>query len=540
MPHKPLALPCNAGCIWLYAAESGRWDGVGRARSSFCTVRRLVVLPLAVLALAGCAGEGGDAGADPATALPPSGVYFELVVNPEGEQRKAMTALAGKLLRTGEPGRRIVELLESENGDTDFERDVKPWLGRRAAIALTGPGEGEEASWTAAAAASDAGKAADAIERLAEREDAKAGSHAGVDYWVDEDGEAIGVAGDFVLFGASEAALRQAIDVRDGKSLAETERFGKAVEPLPEGRAGTIFFDLVTLLEQAPGLGGAQRGIATFLLSGFPPTAVAVLAEADLLAIETRADAREAGSLTALMTGYVGATPVLGELPGDSWAAVGMPEFATTARQAVSGLAGPFGGAFLDGQLEADLGISLERDLYSWMGDVGVFVRGQAVPDLGGGIVAEVTEPARARAAMPRLLGALRLRAGVETRPVALEGATLAFELRIPDVPAPVYAALAHERMVIAYGRSAALAALQPSSRLVDGDAFQRAAGVLDGLDPVLVLDAPAALRLAERAAAGDPDFASAKPYLETISIIAGGSRRDGDRVRSRLAAGVR
>jgi hypothetical protein len=493
-------------------------------------MRRLVALPLVSLALVGCGGTGGDGGADPAASIPPGAIaYAELVVRPAGARRERMSALAGKVLRTGEPGKKIVELLEAAADEQGgYARDVEPWLGERIGVAGFPPGDARESQIVMAAAARDSGAAADAVERQAKREGDERASYRDVEYWVDGQGDAVAATGDTVLFAESEEMLRKAIDAAQGKALAGEDRFKKEIARLPKERAGAIFLDPRGLL--ALGAAGAQgqQAQALGLLGGaLAPLAMAVLVEDDHVAIEARA--REgAPSLSP-----VAATDLVGELPEDSVFAAGTPKLGETARGLVGRVGGAIGAAVIEGQLERDYGLSLERDLYSWVGDAAVFVRGTSPAAVEGGLVLEVLDGRTARRALPRLLGVLRLVAGVASRPVALGGADLAFELSFSDVPLNTFVALKGDRAVIARGRPALLDGLQPSS-LGQSRVFGAAREVLDGVEPGLVLDAPAALALLAAADPG-PRFARLKPYLDTLTVVSSGR----DKVRSRTAVAL-
>ena len=501
-------------------------------------MRMLMACSLVVLGLAGCGGSGGDGGADPATALPAGPVYLELVVNPEGDQRERMEALASKLLRTEQPGRKITELFESldDTGKTDVERDIKPWLGERAGLALSGFDK-DEPDFVVAIAAADTDAAAESLAREAKRESV----YKNTDYWLDADETFSAVHGDFVLITESEPLLKRTIDLEEKSSLAKVRRFEEALARLPEEREGAVYFDIKALMEQTGELDAATQQVFNALYGNAPSTAIAVLAEEDQLALETRDPAPKKRDVTSLLSGlgYFGATPLVGELPGDSVVAVGIPDFGDTAKLLVNGLAGPLGGAVVAGSIEEELGIKLDRDVYGWIGDVAAFVHGDDVSSLGGGVLIEVRDRAAARSAVPRLLGALQLQAGMVNRPIRLEGADLAFELSGGDLPLPVYVALAGERVAITVRDDSAVAALSPRARLRESEVWNRAEGVLDGLDPAFVLDFPAALGLAEQAIAADPGYAEVKPYLEALSVLAAGSGEDGDERRSRLALGV-
>lgn len=500
-------------------------------------MRRFAVLTLLATALVGCGGEAGDGGADPASVLPAgSAVYLDFAVRPEGVRETRLKALAGRVLGTDDPGKKIVELIEKAADEPgSYAKDVEPWLGERAALALSGF-DAEEPQIVAAIAATDTGAAADAVERQSAEDKAKKGTYKDTEYFVDEDGDAFGVVGDFVVFADSETGMRRVIDARDGRRLTEDERFTAALDRLPDERVGTLYLDVRTIAREAGAVDPAARAVLDSVLGNAPPVAVAALAEEDHLAFETRMP-KSGGVLGGLSA--LGATELVGEVPGDAWGVVGAPELGKTAREAMKLVAGPLGGAVLGGQLEQQLGISLERDVFAWIGDVAVFVRGKSVDALDGGVVIDVTDAAKARAAIPKLVGALQIQAGLAMKPASVEGASLAFELGDGTTPRPVVVALAEDRAVIAYGREAAAAGLQPGERFKDGEAWERAGAMLDGLEPSMVLDAQVLLGLVATTTASDPGFAQARPYLERIDVLAAGGGADGDEVRSRLSVGI-
>jgi hypothetical protein len=170
---------------------------------------RLLLSCLLAGVLAGCGSESGSGGADadPATLVPASAaLYVEAVVRPEGEQREGAMAAMGKVLRTADPERRLRELIEKEareeGSDFDYDRDVKPWLGKRAGVTVSDL-QADEPSVLIAAAATDTGKAIEAIEKERKRskEKSREGSYEGIDYRVDGDGMAVGAIEDFLVVG---------------------------------------------------------------------------------------------------------------------------------------------------------------------------------------------------------------------------------------------------------------------------------------------------------------------------------------------------
>jgi hypothetical protein len=150
-----------------------------------------------------------------------------------------------------------------------------------------------------------------------------------------------------------------------------------------------------------------------------------------------------------------------------------------------------------------------------------------------------VTDAARAAQAFGKLAGLARTRGGLHTQPIRLRGADAAFDLGARDASKPIILARGHGRVVVAYGRGAATAGLAPASRLGDAAMYGQARDALDGYDPTLLVSMPAIVSLVESSGSPDASFQQAKPYLDAFGVIASGSRRSGDELRSRLAVGL-
>jgi len=267
----------------------------------------------------------------------------------------------------------------------------------------------------------------------------------------------------------------------------------------------------------------------------------ALMANGDRVAVDATAQVPDGAMPAGLGSLYSGgATPLLGELPGDAWVAFGAPDFGPALKAIYQQAAGALGGAAIENELRQSLGLDLQEDVFSWIGDVAVFARGTGMDSIEGGLVIEVTDPAKAKAAFPKLLGLAQSRGGVSARPVKVDGAEQAFESQLPGAPKPVVAARSEERVVIGYGREAVADALGGGEKLADSDTYAAAKSVLGDIEPGFLLSVPAVLELVEASGEADEDFAKAKPYLEAFGVLAGGNSRDGDTARSRTAVGLR
>jgi Protein of unknown function (DUF3352) len=508
----------------------------------------LAALSLLAVLAAACGGGGGSADADPATAVPANApFYVSAVVRPDGELRDDTLAAAGKVLRTPDPARRIQEFVEQAFAESDtkvdYARDVEPWLGER--IGLWADARADSAMIMLAA--SDTEAALDAIERTgkADGDRLTERSYRDAEYFVNEDGVAGGVVDDFAIFG-QEPQLKRTVDAIEGESLADAERYRKAVDGLEDDRLADFYVDLKTVVDliarQDPATAQALEQYRSLIpFAELPPMTGAFLADGERLALDVGLNVERSDALRNLgaVTG-AGSTPLLGELPGDTWAAYGLGKFGESTRASMDAFGGALGGEMLQQQLRQQLGLDLERDVLSWIGDVAFFVRGTTPAELDGGAVISATDEARAAAAFGRIVGVLRTRLGLPVRPAQIAGAETAFAIRDASLPKPIVLARGDGKVVITYGEAAAVEALNPTERLADSDAYDQAKDVLGDLSPTLLVSIPPIISLVDSSGSADPDFEEARPYLEAYSVFAVGGALDGNRAHGRFAAGLR
>jgi hypothetical protein len=118
---------------------------------------------------------------------------------------------------------------------------------------------------------------------------------------------------------------------------------------------------------------------------------------------------------------------------------------------------------------------------------------------------------------------------------VRLPGSGLAFAIYDRSLRKPIYIAEAGKRLVVAYGRDSASAALGVGG-LGGEPSYEAARGEL-GLDwgPAAYVDVPRLLRVLGREAVGE-----AQPYLAALKYVIVGGRQDGERLRSHAELVVR
>jgi Protein of unknown function (DUF3352) len=499
----------------------------------------LAALSATAVLAAGCGGGGAGGEGDPASAVPPDALlYAELVVRPDGSLRDDANDAAGKVLRTDDPGGEIRRLVERlfEGEDFDYDRDVEPWLGERAGFWLR-PTEGEDEFGALLLAATDTDAARESLEATLKRsgETITERSHRGSDYLVTDDGDAAGIVGDFVAIGP-EAAYKRTVDASEQDSLAEADEYADAVDALEDDRLAHFWVDTAAFIElgarQDPDAAAQLDQLSAIVsLDDLPPIAGSFAADGDGLGVEVKVR----GSGGALLG--AGSTPLLQELPGDTWAALGAADVGESLRDTVDDFAGALGGIAVRREVRNQTGLDLDRDLLDWVGHTGVFVRGTTPATLDGGVVIQPTDEDRAADAFGRIVGAVQVKTKARAQPVDIAGADQAFALNDGRSPRPIVIARGSGLVVITAGRPAAEAALGSDDRLGDTDLYSEAEELV-GMEPSALVGMPQLLELVN-ASGPDPGFAEAEPYLEAYSVLAAGVVDDGGLV-VRLAAGLK
>jgi len=508
----------------------------------------LSCLCAAVVALsAGGCGESGSGGEGDPAALVPAGAafYIEAAVQPEGDRREDALAAAGKIMRTDDPAAKLRELVDKElaGEGLDWERDFASWLGEDAGFWATNF-QAAEPSWGFVVASKDADAAKAALARFAKADDSPhtARSYDGIGYEVDDEGVAAGIVDDYMVF-ATEDAFKRSVDTRDGDSLADADRYGDAIGDLDEERLGHFYFDVAPLIDAAAkqdpaGASELQQFRSLFPVEKLDPVTGAFAADGDGMALDSVVTGVPDGPLRRLMQlGTAGGSDLLGELPGDAWAAIATPKLGDSAQALFSSFAGAISGAAIAAQVKQATGLDLQQDVFSWIGDVGLFVRGTDMASLDGALVIGSTDDAKAETAFAKLIALIAKETGSLPAPVKVAGADAAFAVEPSGEPKKVVLARGEGRVVAAFGEEAAAAALSPSSKLGDSDAFGAAEKILgDDLEPAFVLSIADVIRLADATGGTDAEFDKARPYLEALGVVTSGGKAEGDRLESRVA----
>ncbi len=494
----------------------------------------LAVLSIAALVAIGC-GKDGQA-ASGASELVPAGsvMYGEATLKPEGDQKEAIDAILSKFPGGGQAGDKLKDLIEKGLRESDapvsFKEDIEPWLGDEAAFFVTNLTPNSDAQSAAGLIATDdEDKARAALEKSAEGKLTKK-NYKDVEYLSDESGE-VGAVFDGYLVLGTEAGVKAAIDTSEGgKKLSEDESYKNALDDAADDRLGFFYMNSPELLRSLQESGAPLPGsVGKF----FKEPLVATL-DADKDGVVFEGTVPE-GMGRASFFGQ--ASDLVEELPGDSWLGMAQTDFGKLVDFYVDAFAGVNGGRdVIEQQLKAATGLDFQRDVIDWMGDFGVFVRGTSVAELDGALIVETKD----EAASGRFISALERLAksqgqgAVQIGPLDAPGGGKGFTARGPEIPKPIHVFQKGGRVVFAYGDAAASDAVNPANKLGDSADYTAARDSLGDYDISFFLLTKPILDLVESTgAATDADWQKAKPYLEPLNALVGGTSGDGDSLRS-------
>jgi len=514
-------------------------------------VKARLVLPaaaLAALAIAGCGGGEGSS-SDPATLAPPkSPLFVEVTLQPEGELKANVEALAKSIAGIDDLGGLIVSEIESSAGsegeELDYASEIQPWLGDKGGISFREYDGEDFLGYGVAVQTTDPTATQDFVDKRSEASDEapEEGAYDGVDYKIQaDDGTTIGVVGDFLVVAEDTQTFKAMVDASSGESLADEDAYASTVAAAPSGSFADVFVDVGGLIDQS---GGAIDPEAKqfFDSAGIDPaeaTAVASLIPgSDRIEIDFSSDLSDENPPTG------DASKLLGSLPGNSVAALAAADFGARFGEAIdqidaNGIPGEVPpGEFKSGLKEA--GIDVEKIAAS-IGDLGVFAVGGSERSLAGAAVL-TTEGAKEATNTVSNIGLL-LRAIGTPGITAISGKASGFSIRSTDLgPKPLVVAAQGERIAIAYGLPAAMQALATDSgdTLADNATYKEAVSALGSTPISAFADGPMALKLASALVPpGEDDFREAKPYLAKIDFLAIGSGTSGELTTAKLIAGI-
>jgi hypothetical protein len=509
-----------------------------------------LLVALAALFAAGCGGgdDGGDGAGDPASVVPTAApVFIDFTLQPEGETKQNIDALAQKIAGIDNVGDLIITELEnsaSESGEElDFEKEVEPWLGEQGGLFLQEYEDDDFEGYGAAVQTTDEDAARDFINKQVEAEDeeVKDGSYEGVDFKVEEDETTFGVFDGLIVLAEDEAVFKQMVDASNGENLGGEDAYTSAVANVPEDSAADVYVDIGVLIKEAGE--GIDSETRLFLDSvGIEPdeaTAVASLVPgSDHIEIDFSTD------LSGEDPPSGDASELLGSLPGTAVGAFASAEFGKRFNEGIDqidkeGIPGEIPPNSLKKTLK-EAGIDLEAIAGS-VGDVGLYVTGNSESTLGGALVMETDDAAQAKNTVSNV--GLFLRSANISGVTAISGKASGFSIRSPELGRqPVVIAAKGNRIAIGYGLASALAGFQEASKtLGDLPAYKEAVSALGSTPITAFVNGEPALNLAEALIPpGDEDFEEAQQFLEKIDYVAIGSEASDGLATAKLIVGVK
>lgn len=508
----------------------------------------LLAVVTALLAACGDSEESIDLGPDPATMVPADTPFYAVAtVRPEGELRDDLDSALSKLLISDDAGAEIRGAIDSELADEGldltYDEDIASWLGIRAGAFVNGyDARSEEADGALVVAVTDAAAAQSFVDEAAAGEAGTERDHDGVQITVSRDGgSAYAIDGDFLLIG-TVPAVEDAIDAGGGDSFADLDDAATGLDAAPDGALFELYAD-------------PQKAIDLVKASGSVPAADLAQIEDQLAELgdgpfdawgSVTESSFSVGASGPAGEGATDPTDLLTTLPGDAWLA-----FAGTGiGDQISSSLDQFKAGFEAGleeqapgladEVDPDqlfqeaTGLDLERDL-GWIGDVGGFVEGTSIFGLGGGLVITTDDQGAAEDAVAKLQSALS-----DSRSVKVAPTQSGFDIQSKRMPFGAHVAVEDDEVVVAAGADTIDDVLSPTETLADSDTFQAAEDDLgDGLTPSLFVNFAPIVDLIDSTGESDPELEAARPYLNALDFLIGGSDLDGDRSVGGFTLGV-
>jgi Protein of unknown function (DUF3352) len=349
-------------------------------------VALLLLWLLAVPALP-CQAPGGDAcppGDDAIHLVPEDALaYVHVNVDPGTEQYQEAAKVASHVpALTDQATGRLLARLPGPKGAPDFERDIQPWFGGEAALAVVPTAAGGEAVELLEAGDEDgAQKFADSVAAGTPR----IKTYRDVQVQVDHRGVATALVGGFLAIG-TERGVKDVIDADSGAkgtgSLAGDPHASAARAALPDDRLADAYLSKAGIAQLVANSDGPLATLGLVINPGASEgAAVALVADDDGLEVDIRSelDADRTKAHPGFFSAFPAFEPTLAaSLPGHSLGYVGFGDPGKTLksllRQASTeqpGLAAAVGD--LVNQVK-DLGaVDLEKDLLPSLGGEGAF-----------------------------------------------------------------------------------------------------------------------------------------------------------------------
>ncbi|MGZ4430555.1 MAG: DUF3352 domain-containing protein [Gaiellales bacterium] len=404
-------------------------------------MRRTLLLRFALAALtvpvaltaAGC-GSGSKAGSGDAAQAIPSGALLYAGVNLDHGSTawKRFTQVGSRFPGWDGIVSNLQQTLDHGNGKLVFSKDIEPWLGTQAAVAVTSINADQpqvSPNVVAYLASSDDGKARSALERSG---GTKIGSYKGYDEYRDSQSSQsfAGVGHGAVLLGTTRSALEQAIDTRegDGSSLAQDAGFRDAIARLPADQLVQGYVNtprLAQLLSLAslsgatptPSATPAQLKQVATMLAGIKGVGFGIGADDHGYRFTAVAALDPSHPNPALTSASQFAPSLTHQIPADAFAYLGIRDLGQQIQRAIAPSGSPQTQQGIQ-QFEQATGLSITTDLVPLLSGEQALYLAPGLP-LRGALVLHPSDPARSAVTMRRIIRALGwLGSGVRVMPL--------------------------------------------------------------------------------------------------------------------------
>jgi hypothetical protein len=506
--------------------------------------RRLVALLAAVgmvavvVAVVLLVSSGGDDPPSTAAAkLVPSNALVFLNVSTDSDRDgvKQAVALGGKLPAFRAVRSTIERRLGSRQGPINFAREVRPWLGDEAALAVL-PTSGTVSESEIVLDVRDRSKAESFIKRSAGGSSTT--EYRGVQIHRYGTVATAFVSGDLVI--AAEPVIHGAIDRSKGRgdSLAKTKLFQGAYDGLPAGRVIDVFISrdgVHRLLAPAGGvLGLAGTVVDQPALEAVGASVTASGGKAELK-VHTALDQALAKATPATFKPF--SPQLLSDVPSGALVYLGLAGLDRAAGRllALAGASGVNGAGLAQltararATLERRTGVDLDRDVLSVLREEAALFVLPAVPAPTLAVVAKTPDEKRIREALAKLqLPLARLFAppstGAGQAPTFQDrdiGGVDAFQLRLTPTVELDYAVF-DGKLVIATSLAGIRRIKEHKQSLTDDAAFQSVLSSRPSTVTSLVfLDFGQLLSLSERTGLGqDPAYLAVRDDLHRVRAV--------------------
>jgi Protein of unknown function (DUF3352) len=238
-------------------------------------VRKRRLIPVVVIAIAAAAlgvvfgirsGEQPPA-SGAATVVPASALaYIHVSTDPSRHGVKQALSVAGRLpdygLFSAEVASRLTAIAAGGNANVDFTHDVRPWLGKEAALALLNTSSTTAGSLVVL----DVSHRAAARAFLQRAGASSAGSYRGIQLFDYPSGTELAFVGHYLVFGQA-ASVRASIDVASGHSgsLAGSAAYQRAAAGEPAGRVADAYLSSAGVQRVLVPQGGAVGALGDLL-----------------------------------------------------------------------------------------------------------------------------------------------------------------------------------------------------------------------------------------------------------------------------------